>query len=141
MYGVDGSKPGAQAYYDSIFQLYASWGVDFVKVDDICNTNMYKDRPYSAAQEIEMIASAIRSCGRDMVLSLSPGPAVIEEAWHMEQFANMWRMTDDFWDRWICWKTCSAAARCGRRMWAPAAGRTATCCRWARSASASAARA
>ena len=43
--GVDGSKPGAQAYYDSIFQLYASWGVDFVKVDDICNTNMYKDRP------------------------------------------------------------------------------------------------
>ena len=100
MYGVDGSKPGAQAYYDSIFQLYASWGVDFVKVDDICNTNMYKDRPYSASQEIEMIASAIRSCGRDMVLSLSPGPAVIEEAWHMEQFANMWRMTDDFWDRW-----------------------------------------
>jgi len=35
-----------------------------------------------------------------MVLSLSPGPAVIEKAWHLRQNANMWRVTDDFWDRW-----------------------------------------
>lgn len=100
MYGVDASKPGAQAYYDSIFQLYASWGVDFVKVDDICNTNLYIDNPYSASREVEMIAKAIQNCGRDMVLSLSPGPAVIEEAWHLKTYANMWRMTDDFWDKW-----------------------------------------
>src|SRR3546814_5673174 len=33
MYGVDMSKPGAQAYYDSVFRQIASWGVDFVKVD------------------------------------------------------------------------------------------------------------
>ena len=26
MYGIDASKEGAQAYYDSIFELYASWG-------------------------------------------------------------------------------------------------------------------
>ena len=35
-----------------------------------------------------------------MVLSLSPGPAVIEKAWHLRQNANMWRVTDDFWDCW-----------------------------------------
>jgi len=35
MYGVDTSKPGAQEYYDSMFKLYAGWGVDYVKVDDI----------------------------------------------------------------------------------------------------------
>ena len=35
MWGVDMSKPGAQAYYDSIAELYASWGVDFVKADDM----------------------------------------------------------------------------------------------------------
>ena len=35
MYGVDMSKPGAQEYYDSVFALAASWGVDFVKVDDL----------------------------------------------------------------------------------------------------------
>lgn len=100
MYGLDPQKPGAQAYYDSIFQLYASWGVDFVKVDDICNTNMYPNHPYSAEKEIEMIRCAIDNSGRAIVLSLSPGPAVIEKAWHMEKHANLWRITDDFWDKW-----------------------------------------
>ena len=100
MYGVDCSKEGAQAYYDSIFALYADWGVDYVKVDDICNTNMYPHNPYSAEKEVEAIARAIENCGRPMVLSLSPGPAVIEKAWHLEKYANMWRITDDFWDSW-----------------------------------------
>lgn len=100
MYGVDYRKPGAQEYYNSIFDLYASWGVDFVKVDDICNTNLYIDNPYSAEKEIEMIRKAIDQCGREMVLSLSPGPAVIEKAWHLRKNANMWRITDDFWDQW-----------------------------------------
>ncbi|MCE5343771.1 MAG: glycoside hydrolase family 27 protein [Eubacteriales bacterium] len=100
MYGVNPQQPGAQAYYDSIFSLYASWGVDYVKVDDICNTNIYPHAPYSAEKEIQMIAKAIESCGRPMVLSLSPGPAVIEKAWHLAKHANLWRITDDFWDRW-----------------------------------------
>ncbi|MCR4733612.1 MAG: glycoside hydrolase family 27 protein [Treponema sp.] len=100
MYGVDASKKYAQDYYDSIFELYASWGVDFVKVDDICNTNMYPSNPYSAEKEIEMIAKAISKCGRNIVLSLSPGPAVIEKAHHYKTYANMWRITDDFWDDW-----------------------------------------
>ena len=98
MYGV---KPGTagQAYYDSVFQLFAEWGVDFVKVDDICHKHLYLDRPYGE-DEVEMIAKAIDRSGREMVLSLSPGPAVIEKAWHMEKYANMWRITDDFWDKW-----------------------------------------
>ena len=100
MYGVNDKADGAQDYYDSIFELYASWGVDFVKVDDICNTNMYPNNPYSAEKEIEMIHKAIENSGRPMVLSLSPGPAVIEKAWHLEKYANMWRITDDFWDSW-----------------------------------------
>ena len=100
MYGVDASKPYAQDYYDSIFELYAQWGVDYVKVDDICNTNAYPANPYSAEKEIEMIAHAIENCGRKMVLSLSPGPAVIEKAHHYKNYANMWRITDDFWDDW-----------------------------------------
>ncbi len=104
MYGLltdtEAHLKGAGAYYDSIFALYAEWGVDFVKVDDICNTNMYPNDPYSAQKEIELISEAIEKCGRPMVLSLSPGPAVIEKAWHLEQHANMWRITDDFWDKW-----------------------------------------
>ncbi|NLP33899.1 MAG: glycoside hydrolase family 27 protein [Clostridiales bacterium] len=100
MYGVDYRQDGAQEYYNSIFNLYAEWGVDFVKCDDIANTNMYRHNQYSAKEEIEMIHRAIMQCGRPIVLSLSPGPALIEKAWHYEKYANMWRITDDFWDTW-----------------------------------------
>ena len=34
MFGVDASKEGAQEYYNSLFNLYAEWGVDFIKADD-----------------------------------------------------------------------------------------------------------
>ena len=95
MYGLDFTQPGAQEYYDSILELYASWGVDFIKCDDICRMDMP-----SAKKEIEMLYNAIQKCGREIVLSLSPGPAKIEEAWHYEKYANMWRITDDFWDNW-----------------------------------------
>ena len=95
MYGLDVKREEAQVYYDSIFQLYAAWGVDFIKCDDICRHDMP-----SSERETEMIHHAIRHCGRPMVLSLSPGPALIQKAWHYEKFANMWRITDDFWDSW-----------------------------------------
>jgi alpha-galactosidase len=94
MYGVDMSKPGAQAYYDSVFALIASWGVDFVKVDDI-------SRPYHEhAQEIEAIRRAIDRTGRPIVLSLSPGETALTAAEHVQRHANMWRISDDFWDTW-----------------------------------------
>lgn len=94
MYGLRCPGEAAQAYYDSIFRLYASWGVDFVKCDDIA-----REYPHCQA-EIEAISNACRSCGRDIVLSLSPGPAPLERAEHLKTYANMWRITDDFWDEW-----------------------------------------
>lgn len=100
MYGVDTEKRGAEEYYDSLFKLYASWGVDFVKVDDIANTEFSPQNPYSADKEIEMIRAAIDRSGRDMVLSLSPGPAPLNKAEHLSKNANMWRISGDFWDRW-----------------------------------------
>jgi len=93
MYGVDPSKPGAQEYYNSLFQLYAEWGVDYVKVDDIASPIYHKG-------EIELIRNAISNCGREMVLSLSPGPTSVANGDHVSKYANMWRMTNDFWDRW-----------------------------------------
>ena len=99
MYGLRNCEAG-QKYYDSILALYASWGVDFIKCDDICNTNLYRHDQYSARHEVEMLHKAIENCGRPIVLSLSPGPALIEESWHYKKYANMWRITDDFWDNW-----------------------------------------
>ncbi|MBQ7786394.1 MAG: glycoside hydrolase family 27 protein [Clostridia bacterium] len=94
MYGLRCDTEAARAYYESIFSLYASWGVDFVKCDDIA-----REYPH-CEKEIELISTCCRSCGRDIVLSLSPGPAPLERAEHLKQYANMWRITDDFWDRW-----------------------------------------
>lgn len=102
MYGLR-SQPSGQAYYDSLLELYASWGIDYIKCDDICNVdNQAADtrRAYAARHEIEMLSAAIQKCGRPIVLSLSPGPALIDKAWHYEKYANMWRITDDFWDNW-----------------------------------------
>ncbi len=100
MYGINPDAKGAQEYYDSIFELYASWGVDYIKCDDIANTEFLKDNPYSARREIEMLRKAIDNCGRAMVLSLSPGPAPVWEHEHLAANANLWRMTGDFWDSW-----------------------------------------
>lgn len=94
MYGVDPDKEGARAYYDSIFELYASWGVDFIKCDDIA-----RELPHEEA-ELVMLSESLRSCGRDMVLSLSPGAALLEKAELYKQVSDMWRITDDFWDKW-----------------------------------------
>lgn len=95
MFGVDMAKEGAQDYYDSLFKLYASWGVDFVKVDDI-------SRPYDDVQraEVEAIRKAIDKSGRPIVLSLSPGDTPLDYGEHVMKHANMWRISDDFWDRW-----------------------------------------
>ena len=94
MYGLKCDAPEAAAYYSSLFRLYASWGVDFVKCDDIA-------REYPRCRrEIELISEACRGCGRDIVLSLSPGPAPLDMAEHLKTYANMWRITDDFWDDW-----------------------------------------
>ena len=95
MYGIDPAAEGAQEYYDSLLALYAQWGVDFIKCDDICRMDMP-----TAKEEIRMLSEAIEKCGRPIVLSLSPGPAKIEEAWYYETHANMWRITDDLWDDW-----------------------------------------
>ena len=94
MYGLKCNLPAAKAYYDSIFALYASWGVDYVKCDDIA-----REYPH-CRREIELISDACRQCGREMVLSLSPGPAPLEQADHLKKYANLWRITDDFWDEW-----------------------------------------
>lgn len=95
MYGLRPDKKESQCYYDSIVKLYAEWGVDFIKCDDICRM----DAPSSKA-EIEMLHKAIEKCGRDIVLSLSPGPALVEENEFYHENSNMWRITDDFWDEW-----------------------------------------
>ncbi|HEX4322428.1 MAG TPA: glycoside hydrolase family 27 protein [Acidobacteriaceae bacterium] len=95
-FGIRDNAAG-QAWYDSMIDLYAGWGVDFLKVDCI------SDRPYKAT-EIRQLAEAIRKAtaktGHPIVLSLSPGPTALGHAAEVAKYAQMWRISDDHWDVW-----------------------------------------
>ncbi len=110
MYTIVADREGAQEYYDSIFKLYASWDVDYIKIDDL-------SRPYHQA-EIELIRKAIDNCGRPIVLSTSPGATPLDAAEHVKTHANLWRISDDFWDRWV--DIVEMFGRC--KNWAPHIG-------------------
>jgi hypothetical protein len=92
-FGLKPANPAAQAYYDSLARQYASWAVDFIKIDCI------SDHPYKGG-EIRMFSEAIAKSGRPMVLSLSPGPTAIDKRDEVSKFAQMWRISDDVWDVW-----------------------------------------
>ncbi len=89
-WGVDVKRPGASEWYDSLFRQLATWGVDFVKADDVC----YR------GPEIAMMRRAIDRTGRSIVLSLSYGPMPLPEADKLVESANMWRLLGDLWDYW-----------------------------------------
>jgi|GEM_PF-456094 len=93
MWGLNMSNSCSQAYLNSVFQLLASWGVDYVKVDDIA-------APTYHSAEIVGYKNAIINSGRPMVLSLSPGPTSTSNATHVMANAHMWRVVNDLWDNW-----------------------------------------
>jgi hypothetical protein len=71
---------------------------------------------------MKALSLALRKTGRPMVLSISPGPAPISEADFFEKYAQMWRISDDFWDDWkLLQKQFDYA-----RDWAPYVGKNST---------------
>jgi hypothetical protein len=97
MYGVDVAKTGGQDYYDSIARLYAEWGLDFIKADDMFGPGEGGDH----SSEIAALSTALGKTGRPIVLSLSPGTGDADKAAFIGKYAQMWRISDDFWDRWV----------------------------------------
>ncbi len=91
-WGIRNNAAG-QAWYDSLLRQYAGWGVDFLKVDCIA------DHPYKG-DEIRQIKTAIAHSGRDIVLSLSPGPTQMEHQAEVAGLSQMWRISNDIWDVW-----------------------------------------
>jgi len=101
MYGVNVSKPAGQAYYDSLVELYAQWGVDYIKADDMSWADGKNPAGVTyQAPEIEALRKAISKSGRPIVLSLSPGPTNLAHAEHVEKYAELFRISGDVWDEW-----------------------------------------
>ncbi|HXJ93937.1 MAG TPA: alpha-galactosidase [Terriglobia bacterium] len=103
MDGVDVTSPAhgaaGQAYYDSLARLYAAWGVDFIKADDMSRGNKPPLEDYHGP-EIEALRKAMNKTGRPMVLSLSPGATPLDAAASVSEWSQMWRISDDMWDNW-----------------------------------------
>ncbi len=108
-YGINMSKLGAQEYYDSFIGQLISWGVDFIKIDDVT------EHP----DEILAVKAAIKKTGKVVLLSLSPGDNAMVS--HLQAFnvADMVRVTPDIWDNqrgidqaFISWKRWSVVNDC-----------------------------
>ena len=101
MHGVDMTKPGAQEYYNSVFNQFAIWGIDFVKVDHVTHF----------PAEIEGYVKAIAQCGRPMILSLSAGGTSNVKYLETYKKTNMVRTTPDIWDEQIALERSFASMR------------------------------
>jgi Alpha galactosidase A/Alpha galactosidase C-terminal beta sandwich domain len=86
MVRIDYSKPGAQAYINSWVNMLASWGVDYIKIDGMSNSNV---------PDIKAWSEAIRQSGRPMVLDVTQGSYTIAIAPTLMKHANQWEFAPD----------------------------------------------
>ena len=83
---IDYSKPGAQAYVDSIVDELASWGVDYIKLDGITDQN---------GPDIKAWQAAIHQSGRPIVLDTTQGSYNIKLAPVLKEYSNQWEFAPD----------------------------------------------
>jgi len=86
MVRIDYSKPGAQAYINSWVNMFASWGVDYIKIDGISDNNV---------PDIKAWSEAIRQSGRPMVLDVTQGSYTRVIAPTLMKYANQWEFAPD----------------------------------------------
>ncbi|WP_462408579.1 glycoside hydrolase family 27 protein [Neobacillus sp. Marseille-QA0830] len=85
MYSIDYSKPGAQEYIDSWANLFASYGVDYLKIDGVRNQDM---------ADVEAWAKALKKTGRPIHVELSNNLDIKHTAvW--QELSNGWRTDHD----------------------------------------------
>jgi Alpha galactosidase A/Alpha galactosidase C-terminal beta sandwich domain len=86
MVGINFNKPGAQAYINSWADMLAKWGVDYVKLDGIANSN---------APDVEAWSNAIRQSGRPMVLDVTQGSYTNALVPTLKKYANQMEFAPD----------------------------------------------
>ncbi len=92
MFPIDFDKAGADEYIESLIELYTSWEIDLIKIDDL--SFPYRERSVVA------YSKALDGVDREIVFSTSPGATPLQSGEHVSTHANMWRISPDFWDDW-----------------------------------------
>ena len=70
-YKIDFTKPGAQEYINSIINLYASWGIDFIKLDSVTPGSYNNNLNINNIPDVQAWSKAIALSGRPIWLTLS----------------------------------------------------------------------
>jgi len=123
-YEINMSHPAAQQYLDSMFKLYCSWGIDFIKLDGMGSSGLPTAQGFGKGRMepenggvpvTKGYRQAIsKSCAQDVVLSLSAGgygiPGWQNSSQHdhvtddfvesVRDTIQMTRVTPDTWDIW-----------------------------------------
>jgi len=86
MIRIDYNKPGAQEYTNSWADMIAAWGIDYVKIDGMQDSN---------AADVKAWSNAIRQSGRPMVLDVTQGDLTIAIAPTLMKYANQWEFAPD----------------------------------------------
>jgi hypothetical protein len=86
MVRIDYSKPGAQEYTNSWVDMLAAWGIDYIKIDGMTDSN---------AADVKAWSNAIRQSGRPMVLDVTQGKFTIALAPTLVKYANQWEFAPD----------------------------------------------
>lgn len=86
MVAIDYGKPGAQAYMNSWADQFASWGVDFIKLDGVTNADVGAVRAWSRA---------IRQSGRAMLLDVTRGDFTVTISATLQRYSDQWVIAPD----------------------------------------------
>jgi hypothetical protein len=70
-YKIDFTKPGAQEYINSVVALFASWGIDFIKLDAVTPGSYRDDLSVDNRLDVAAWAQAIAESGRPIWLTVS----------------------------------------------------------------------
>jgi hypothetical protein len=86
MVRIDYNKAGAQEYTNSWVNMLAEWGVDYIKIDGMTDSN---------AADVKAWSNAIRQSGRPMVLNVTQGNLTVAIAPILMKYANQWEFAPD----------------------------------------------
>jgi hypothetical protein len=70
-YKIDFTKPGAQEYMNSVVALFASWGIDFIKLDGVTPGSDSYSLAINNQPDVEAWSKAIALSGRSIWFTIS----------------------------------------------------------------------
>ena len=94
-YKIDYARPGAQEYVNSVADLFAAWGVDFLKLDGVTPGSDRADLTIDARPDVAAWASALKRTGRPVWLGNSRGSWTAGTFPPGDQYAQGRRITTD----------------------------------------------